>query len=164
MLLYVLLFIPKDTNLNSERQLLRYLLLKTMDYIQLLATVLEGVGLGIAILDMRYPMTMKRVEMVIDETGDSLLKYSKDNADTMILAIFVIGGLWLFNQHVPITAWVGFWISIGVGSSLIVVALLGDFIQMLNRLSLYDQAITTLGVFLALTGLLIDFLQLIQMV
>ena len=108
-----------------------------MDYIQLLATVLEGVGLGIAILDMRYPMTMKRVEMVIDETGDSLLKYSKDNAD---------------------------WISIGVGSSLIVVALLGDFIQMLNRLSLYDQAITTLGVFLALTGLLIDFLQLIQMV
>lgn len=142
-----------------------------MDYLQLSSTILESIGLGMAVLDLRYPEQMKKVENFIDRLGIKSYEISKKYGNSwwyqggfsfMILSVILIGGTWVFGKNVEIhfLYWMSFWSSIVVGSSIMVAALLGDFITMLNRYSVHDQAITTLGVFLAVLGFLLGIVQL----
>ena len=140
-----------------------------MNILGLISTGLELVGLSLAFLDMRLPTQMKVLEDVIDNAGDRLLEYTLKNKDEIwyqvvlsisILFIFIVGFGWMFGSTFPLWCYVGFWLSSGGAASLIIIALLGDFIALLNRFSVYDQAVTTLGFFLATSGMIIELLQL----
>lgn len=125
-------------------------------------------GLFLAVLDMRFPTMIDKVEQFIDDSGEKLKAYTFKNSEAiwfqicfsaLVLSVILIGGFYLFSDYViPNYLWVIFWISVLSGSSLIIVALLGDFIELLNRFSVRDQAISTLGVFLAVVGFILNLI------
>lgn len=136
----------------------------------LLSTLLEAIGLLFVFFDMRMPKQMKRIEKFVDMLGDEFHAFSHKHhtawwyqisLSIMIGSIMIIGvGSLVSASTFSIGWWILFWASVIMGSSIIIVALLGDFISLLNKVSVYDQAVTTLGFLMAVSGLFIEIGQL----
>ena len=116
---------------------------------------------------------MKVLEDIIDKAGDDLTEYAHTHASKIwyqialsiaLLFIFIVGAGWLVGIKFKVWWYIGFWISTIAGMSVVFVAMLGDFIAFLNRISVYDQAVTTLGFVLAACGMIIELLQLFNIV
>lgn len=144
-----------------------------MNTLSVISFILEAVGMSIVLFNMRFPRITKRLENFIDISGDELHVYAhKHHKDIwyqiafsiMLLSVLIVGAGSIFSMITfPFWSWLIFWVSLVLGGSMIVISLLGDFIALLNKFSVYDQAMTTLGFFLAVCGLIIEAGQLLNL-
>lgn len=140
-----------------------------MNQLQILTTLLESIGLFTIYIDLRFPRFNHRAEKFVDALEHELIKFAKAHAKEiwyqasltfMIGSVLIVGVGWLFGEEWNLFWWIIFWISSISGTSLIFVVLIGDFINLCNRISVTDQALTSFGFFLALLGLILELLQL----
>lgn len=152
-----------------------------MNWMSVISFLLEVVGLTLAGIEIKNPLLANRMEEFVDSLEYKFKHIGSVESETYvfqgllsasIFIILVFGSWWVLGHysevidepHYPMWLLLGFGVILSITLFVIVIILLSDFINFLNKFSVNEndsegKALGTLGFIIGMLGVLIEISQ-----